>query len=65
MRVLAQYKYGSNIIMTTPTTLVQKVSPDSSKPEIVVKQDTISYSAGLSDSGLILQEEPALSYTLS
>jgi hypothetical protein len=64
MILFAEFRYGSNVVVTTPTLTVFSVPApgDTGAQNVVIKNETISYATKLFDSGYEIREEPQLFY---
>jgi hypothetical protein len=64
MILFAEFKYGSNVAITTPTRVVFSTPApgDTGAQNVIIKNETIVYSSKLFESGYEIREEPQLFY---
>jgi hypothetical protein len=64
MILFAEFKYGSNVTITTPTISLFSVPAlgDNGAQNVIIKNETIRYAAKLFDSGYEIRQEPSLFY---
>jgi hypothetical protein len=66
MILFAEFRYGSNVTITTPTVSVFSVPApgDNGAQNVIIKNETIKYAAKLFDSGYEIRQEPSLFYSI-
>lgn len=62
MIAFAELIYGNNVTMTTPTRTLFSVSYAETNQSIIIKEDSIIYSAPILDIGYVIQDEAVLTY---
>ena len=64
MILFAEFKYGSNVTITTPNRVVFSVPApgDVGAQNVIIKNETITYSSKIFESGYEIREESPLFY---
>jgi hypothetical protein len=62
MLAFAEVRIGNDVTITTTTRTILSVSYEQENPNIIIREDNISYFSTILDSGYIIQDEPALTY---
>jgi hypothetical protein len=66
MILFAEFRYGSNVVITTPTITVFSVPApgDNGAQNVIIRNETIAYSTKLFDSGYEIRQESPLFYEI-